>query len=119
MHKRYMPAVRDFVAFVADNGDSVDGAAECEYWLAFYMHTIYVTGLASKSRCNMAIYGSEFFMPEARHLKLPRACMRGWDAAVRAVSEPEKNADRISKTKIAAIKPKYSILMRPLPRLRP
>ena len=41
LHKRYMPAVRDFVAFVADYGDSVDSAAECEYWLAFYMHTSY------------------------------------------------------------------------------
>ena len=82
LHKRYIPAVRDFVAFVADYGDSVDSAAECEYWLAFYMHTSYVTGLAAKSRCNMALYGIEFFMPEARPLKLPRACMRGWDKLV-------------------------------------
>ena len=82
MHKRYIPAVRDFVAFVADYGDSVDSAAECEYWLAFYMHTSYVTGWASKSRCSMALYGIEFFMPEAKPLKLPRACMRGWDKLV-------------------------------------
>ena len=54
----------------------VDSSAECEYWLAYYMHTSYVTGLASKSRCSVALYGIEFFMPEAKPPNLPRACMR-------------------------------------------
>ena len=82
LRERYAPAVREFISFVKEHGDVVDSAEECEYWLAYYMHVCYVTGLASKSRCNFALYGIEFFMPEAKPLKLPRACMRGWDKLV-------------------------------------
>ena len=82
LRQRYAPAVREFISFVKEHGDAVDSAEECEYWLAYYMHVCYVTGLASKSRCHFALYGIEFFMPEAKPLKLPRACMRGWDKLV-------------------------------------
>ena len=82
LRDRYKPAVREFISFVKEHGDVVDSAEECEYWLAYYMHVCYVTGLASKSRCHFALYGIEFFMPEAKPLKLPRACMRGWDKLV-------------------------------------
>ena len=48
VHARYRPAVNAFIEFVRAYGDTVDCAADCEYWLAFYMHTTYTTGAASK-----------------------------------------------------------------------
>ena len=43
---------------------------------------MYTTGAASKSQCACALYGIEFFMPEAKPLKLPRACFKGWNKLV-------------------------------------
>ena len=71
LRQRYMPAVRDLVSFVEEHGDSMDTAEECEYWLADHMHVSYVTWRAFKSRCNFALHGIEFFMPEAKPLKPP------------------------------------------------
>ena len=82
VQSRYRPAVEAFIAFVRAYGDTVECAADCEYWLAFYMHTSYTTGTASKSLCANALHGIEFFMPEAKPLKLPRACLKGWHKLV-------------------------------------
>ena len=49
VHARYRPAVGAFIEFVRAYGDTVDCAADCEYWLVFYMNTKYTTGAASKS----------------------------------------------------------------------
>ena len=73
VHTKYRPAVNAFIEFVRAYGDTVDSAAICEYWLEYYMHTMYTTSAASKSHCACALYGIEFFMPEAKPLKLPRA----------------------------------------------
>ena len=40
---------------------------------------MYTTGAASKSQCACALYGIEFFMPEAKPLKLPHACLKCWN----------------------------------------
>ena len=44
---RYRPAVARFLEFVQSYGEPVETAADCEYWLAFYLHTMYITGGAS------------------------------------------------------------------------
>ena len=82
VQSRYRPAVTAFIEFVRAHGDPVDCAADCEYWLAYYMHIMYTTGAATKSHCACALYGIEFFMPEAKPLKLPRACLKGWNKLV-------------------------------------
>ena len=46
------------------------------------MHTSYTTDTASKSQCANAVYGIDFFMPEAKPLKLPRACLTDWNKLV-------------------------------------
>ncbi len=85
LQSRHRPAVEHFIAFVRSYGDAVESAADCEYWLAFYLHTSYTTGVASKSQCSQStnlVYGIEFFMPEAKPLKLPRAYLKGWNKLV-------------------------------------
>jgi len=79
---RYRPAVLAFLSFVRDHGDDITDAAECDYWLAYYVHMMYTTQGASKSHCSMAVYGLEFWMPEVKPLRMARACLYGWGKLV-------------------------------------
>jgi integrase len=81
LDQRYRPAVRAFVRFVHDHGDDVADAEECDYWMAFYLHFQFSRGAqgASKSHCSMALHGVEFWMPQAKPLRLARSCLKGWD----------------------------------------
>ena len=78
--RRYATEVRKFCEFVRDaDGAPVTDPGELDYWVAYYAHEAYSTGAPAKGAVQKALAGVEFWLPEAKPLRLARRCMRGWD----------------------------------------
>ena len=76
--ENYAAEVRRFVVFVRDHGEAVGTAADLDYWLAYYAHDSYVSGMRGRGAVEKALYGVEHWFVEAKPLTLARRCLRGW-----------------------------------------
>jgi len=79
----YRRAVDAFVTFVTSHGERVHTGHDLDYWLAYYIHDLWVSRDGrGRGEAEKALYGCEFWLAEFAPCLVARRCVRGWKRLV-------------------------------------